>query len=208
MPVNIGSEYFIIILKLENKFENLSSKTQKTDYTYSKLSPHRRHLQQGEIAMPNMSRKSLEQHHERVNMMVARNPEQEEFIRRRYEQIDYARLRNNRDINLAYDSHDELDVVESEIKKRYTRNNHHSQYQYNRYESESWITRFVSRVVTIFYNFVGIFISSKDEEYSSTYSNRIPEQQGEFLHLLLSCNIFRFFRCHIKNFLVNQKCLC
>ncbi|KAL5286601.1 NCAPG family protein [Megaselia abdita] len=163
------------------------NKTQKTDYTYSKLSPHRRHLKQGEIAMPNMSRRSLEQHTERVNLMVARNPEQEEFIRRRYEQIDYARLRKNREYNLAYDSTDELDVVESEIKKRYTRNNHHNMY-HNRYESESWITRFVTRVVTVFYNFVGIFIGSKDEEY--LYSNRIPEQKGVISRVFSSITSF------------------
>lgn len=133
--------------------------------------------------MPNMSRRSLEQHHERVNLMVARNPEQEEFIRRRYEQIDYARLRKNREHNLAYDSTDELDVVESEIKRRYTRNNHYNVYK--SYESESWITRFVTKVVTIFYNFVGIFIGSKDEEY--LYSNRIPEQKGELEILFEIC---------------------
>lgn len=138
--------------------------------------------------MPNMSRKSLDHHHERVNLMVARNPEQEEFIRRRYEQIDYARLRNNREQNnLTYDSTDELDVVESEIRKRYNRNNNH--YMYNRYESQSWITRFVSKVVTIFYNFVGIFIGSKDDEY--LYSNRVPEQKGESAALHL-CFLIHF----------------
>lgn len=127
--------------------------------------------------MPNMSRKSLENHHERINLMVARNPEQEEFIRRRYEQIDYARLRKNRETenHLTYDSNDELDVVESEYRKRYTKTN-----RYNTYESttESWITRFVTRIVTIFYNFAGIFISSKDEHEQYMYSNRVPEQKS------------------------------
>lgn len=144
--------------------------------------------------MPNMSRRSLEQHHERVNMMVARNPEQEEFIRRRYEQIDYARLRKNRTENhLAYDSHDELDVVESEYRKRYTRNNH----RYNAYDSsESWITRFVTRIVTIFYNFVGIFISSKDEEYA--YSNRVPEQKSELDLDFLKLVIILFYNFQVS----------
>lgn len=42
------------------------SKYPKTDYTYSHLSPHRREIRPGIIAMPNMSRRSLDHHHERV----------------------------------------------------------------------------------------------------------------------------------------------
>ncbi|EDW77026.1 uncharacterized protein Dwil_GK22144, isoform A [Drosophila willistoni] len=80
------------------------NKTPKTDYTYSELSPHRRHLAPGIVAMPNMSRRSLENHNDRVNFMVQQNPAQEEFIRRRY-QSKYTQ-------NVNYDSADELDATQ------------------------------------------------------------------------------------------------
>ena len=40
------------------------SKFPKTDYTYSRVSPHRRELAPGVIAMPNMSRRSLSTVHQ------------------------------------------------------------------------------------------------------------------------------------------------
>nr|NP_724503.2 klaroid, isoform E [Drosophila melanogaster]AAM70833.2 klaroid, isoform E [Drosophila melanogaster] len=85
------------------------NKTPKTDYTYSELSPHRRQLAPGIVAMPNMSRKSLENHNDRVNYMVQQNPAQEEFIRRRY-QSKYTQQVN-------YDSADELDATFGQQKQ-------------------------------------------------------------------------------------------
>lgn len=43
------------------------NKTPKTDYTYSELSPHRREISNGVVAMPNMSRKSLSKFQYRVH---------------------------------------------------------------------------------------------------------------------------------------------
>ncbi|XP_041449172.1 uncharacterized protein LOC111078558 isoform X4 [Drosophila obscura] len=79
------------------------NKTPKTDYTYSQLSPHRRQLAPGVVAMPNMSRRSLGNHDARVNFMVQQNPDQEELIRRRYQS------RTTQYVN--YDSGDELDAT-------------------------------------------------------------------------------------------------
>ncbi|XP_017050331.1 LOW QUALITY PROTEIN: uncharacterized protein LOC108094314 [Drosophila ficusphila] len=86
------------------------NKTPKTDYTYSELSPHRRQLAPGIVAMPNMSRRSLGNHDERVNYMVQQNPDQEEFIRRRY-QSKYVQHAN-------YDSADELDATFGQQQKQ------------------------------------------------------------------------------------------
>lgn len=58
--------------------------------------------------MPNMSRRSLEKHHDRVTLMAQANPEFESYIRKRYETRQY--VAQNR-AKLMYDSQDEVDVV-------------------------------------------------------------------------------------------------
>lgn len=85
------------------------NKFPKTDYTYSKLSQQRREIKPGIIAMPNMSRRSLEHHQERVNQMVRRDPAQESFFRSRYEAL--TSLRKRRAADSYYDSQDETDFA-------------------------------------------------------------------------------------------------
>ncbi|XP_075169777.1 sad1 and UNC84 domain-containing protein klaroid isoform X2 [Haematobia irritans] len=111
--------------------------TPKTDYTYSELSPHRRELAPGIVAMPNMSRKSLENHHERINYMIERDPAQEEYIRRRYESSKYTQNRRAAE-NLAYESGDEVDYT-----YRRSANLYNGQHQ-----NESWFMRFITTIVT------------------------------------------------------------
>lgn len=82
------------------------NKFPKTDYTYSKLSRDRREIKPGVVAMPNMSRRSLEHHHERVNLMIRRDPAQESFFRSRYEALNSLRKRA---VDSYYDSQDETD---------------------------------------------------------------------------------------------------
>lgn len=84
------------------------NKFPKTDYTYSKLSQHRREIKPGVIAMPNMSRRSLEHHQTRVNDMIRRDPAQESFFRSRYEAL--TSLRKRRAADSYYDSQDETDI--------------------------------------------------------------------------------------------------
>lgn len=78
------------------------NKYPKTDYTYSKLSPHRRELAPGVVALPNMSRRSLDKYNERVNLMAQRNPDREAFLR--------ARFQYRRAADTYYDSGDEADL--------------------------------------------------------------------------------------------------
>lgn len=85
------------------------NKFPKTDYTYSKLSQQRREVKPGVIAMPNMSRRSLEHHTERVNQMIRRDPGQESFFRSRYEAL--TTLRKRRAADSYYDSGDETDFA-------------------------------------------------------------------------------------------------
>ncbi|GAB0096146.1 uncharacterized protein DMENIID0001_116220 [Sergentomyia squamirostris] len=92
------------------------NKYPKTDYTYSKLSPHRREIAPGIIAMPNMSRKSLDKHAERVNQMALDNPDQASYIRARYESSRYAGRTSGR--SLHYDSgDDEIDLTQFDRRK-------------------------------------------------------------------------------------------
>lgn len=94
---------------MNEKLFYFNSKFPKTDYTYSKLSQQRREIKPGVLAMPNMSRRSLEHHHERVNQMIQRDPAQASFLRTRYE--SFLALRNRRTVNdFPYDSQDEIDL--------------------------------------------------------------------------------------------------
>lgn len=84
------------------------NKYPKTDYTYSELSPHRRHLGSGIVNMPNLSRRSLEKYQQRVENLIQGNPQEESFLRRKF-------LTNSsfqkRSADLQYDSSaDEVDV--------------------------------------------------------------------------------------------------
>lgn len=89
------------------------NKYPKTDYTYSELSPHRRQLGNGVVNMPNLSRRSLDKHQERVENLIQSNPQEESFLRRKF-------LTNTsfqkRSANLQYDSADEVDVSDLHLK--------------------------------------------------------------------------------------------
>nr|XP_016941088.1 uncharacterized protein LOC108018141 isoform X1 [Drosophila suzukii] len=135
------------------------NKTPKTDYTYSELSPHRRQLAPGIVAMPNMSRRSLENHNDRVNYMVKQNPAQEEFIRRRY-QSNYARQTN-------YDSADELDAT------------------FGQKQNQSWwLVRLIQLVVssiTTVWTRVTNLSATETNAYQNYYARRQQSQQVGFL---------------------------
>ncbi|EDV38102.1 uncharacterized protein Dana_GF11074, isoform A [Drosophila ananassae] len=135
------------------------NKTPKTDYTYSELSPHRRQLAPGIVAMPNMSRRSLGNHDERVNYMVKQNPEQEEFIRRRY-QAKYTQ-------QLNYDSADELDAALGQQQKQ-----------------SWWLVRLIQLVVTSITTTWSRITSASTTEsnaYHNYYARRQTKQQGGVL---------------------------
>lgn len=159
MLASTGSAYRILtILRASTNCLISSSKTPKTDYTYSELSPHRRQLAPGIVAMPNMSRRSLGNHDERVNYMVQQNPGQEEFIRRRY-QSKYTQQAN-------YDSADELDATFGQQKQSW------------------WLVRLIQLVVstvTTVWTRVTNISATETNAYQNYYARR---QQGQQLGLL------------------------
>lgn len=87
------------------------NKFPKTDYTYSELSPHRRELKDGIVAMPNMSRRSIEKYQNRIEAMIQSNPMEETFIRRKFLSSTNTSFQK-RSADLQYDSADEVDVSE------------------------------------------------------------------------------------------------
>lgn len=157
------------------------SKYPKTDYTYSKLSPHRRELAPGMVAMPNMSRRSLEKHHDRVNLMAQANPEFESYIRKRYETRQFTQQQNRAKFNAMYDSQDEVDVVggyESRRKSTTTTTNTTTSI-FKRIIVVRWIT---SLVVWLYESASNVL---SGHQTTDVYSNRVRDDRG-------SCFVFLY----------------
>ncbi|KAH8394676.1 hypothetical protein KR222_001666 [Zaprionus bogoriensis] len=155
------------------------NKTPKTDYTYSELSPHRRQLAPGIVAMPNMSRRSLGNHDERVEFMVNQNPAQEEFIRRRYQ--------SHYQSNLNYDSADEVDITHFGQKQE---------------QSSWWLVRFFSLLVssvTSVWRSVTSVSNKETDAYHNYYARKQLQQRGLVAGSLLS--VFRYIYLGIASVL-------
>lgn len=147
------------------------NKYPKTDYTYSELSPHRRELSNGAVAMPNMSRRSLDKYTNRVEVMIQNNPADESFIRRKYLSNSNSSFQK-RSADLQYDSADEVDV--SEFRK---------QLQARR-APKNIVSRFFVTLISYFYsayysvkeNTSKIFYRSSSSRYVYT---PVRKQKGE-----------------------------
>lgn len=140
------------------------NKFPKTDYTYSKLSQQRREIKPGVIAMPNMSRRSLEHHQSRVADMIRRDPAQESFFRSRYEAL--TTLRKRHAVDSYYDSQDETDISFGLNGSR----------QYSA-DSRSFFRRLITVITTffssIYYRTTSIF--RREQTSSSIYYARYAE---------------------------------
>ncbi|XP_059620192.1 klaroid protein [Phlebotomus argentipes] len=149
------------------------NKFPKTDYTYSKLSPHRREIIPGVIAMPNMSRKSLEKHKERVNLMALQNPSQESYIRARYESSRFAGAGRA----LHYDSgEDEMDLSQFD-RRKYTQ-------VYRETVFKRIYTRIITTIVTSWYWISRPFRASEKTAYYTDVHQ--SEQQKSIFRRLSS----------------------
>ncbi|XP_035790918.1 uncharacterized protein LOC118466106 [Anopheles albimanus] len=143
------------------------NKYPKTDYTYSELSPHRREVAPGLIAMPNMSRPSLSNHAERVHTMIQRDPEREMYIRKRY--TTGARFA------AQYDSADEDDYFTQQAQLR--------EQKRVTIEKRSIVSRFFLAIVTyVFscYDTVRSVFTRKTDEQQQLYYTRIVDERGFF----------------------------
>jgi len=130
--------------------------------------------------MPNMSRRSLAIHDERVDFMVQQNPAQEEFIRRRYQA---------KNTHLNYDSSDEVDIT------------HFGQQQ----KQSWWLARFISFIVSTVsttYRRLTTISNTETNAYHNYYANQQRQQQqqhGLFVSSLLS--LYRYIYVGIASVL-------
>lgn len=146
------------------------NKYPKTDYTYSELSPHRRELGAGVVAMPNMSRRSLDKYQNRVEAMIVQNPAEESFIRRKFlSNMSYQK----KAVDLQYDSADEVDVSTL-----------HQKLSARRYSQQNIVYRLYLYVVGVFssaYSNVKQTIGFNRKYYSSYTPIKRHHQQGTIL---------------------------
>lgn len=118
---------------------------------------------QGYVCMPNMSRKSLDRHVERVHKMIQNNPEQESFLRHRFQLPSKSFKLFSRSL-LNYDSGDEVDV--SQFDRRYSRTTVHR---------ESVVRRTFVRVWTFL---VSVFTFSAFRRRTSVTRQQFQAQYG------------------------------
>lgn len=135
----------------------------KTDYTYSELSPHRRDLGAGIVAMPNMSRRSLDKYQIRVETMIQNNPAEENKMRRKF--LTSNAFFQKRSAELQYDSADEVDI--SELRHKLGKRSKPSSNMFSRLLLP--IIGFLSsRYFSIKRNIRGIFYYQTSEHYAYT----------------------------------------
>lgn len=147
------------------------SKYPKTDYTYSRLSPHRRELAPGVVAMPNMSRRSLDHHHDRVNVMAQQAPHRESYIRTRYQAANYQSAAQRRR-ETCYDSQDETDEERRTTTTRW---------RFTEIRIVRWLTTIVT---TIWLSSTSVFRRRNDataaQHEQMYYTRATQSEQGNF----------------------------
>ncbi|XP_038118161.1 uncharacterized protein LOC6049703 isoform X1 [Culex quinquefasciatus] len=153
------------------------NKFPKTDYTYSELSPHRRELAAGMIAMPNMSRPGLSKHAERVSVMIQRNPTQESFIRQRYAISGLAG--GSFAHSDPYDSGEEqLDLSQLSAASRSYRNASYQRKTTVVQEHRSIVSRFFLSIVNVFYGSAHSVSRLFNKSEHNMYYTRIEDERG------------------------------
>lgn len=123
--------------------------------------------------MPNMSRRSLEKHHDRVNLMAQANPEFESYIRKRYETRQYT-AQNRAKFNAMYDSQDsqdEVDVVGGYETSRKSTTTTTTTSIFKRIIVVRWITS----LLVWLYESRGIF---SGHHTTDGYTNRLRDERG------------------------------
>lgn len=143
------------------------------------MSSHRREIAPGIIAMPNMSRRSLEKHRERIDMMIQQNPSQEIYIRQRYQSAKYSeRTRNFQEEQLQKqfirDSLCSTSEDEADYLFKY-------QSQISTNKSKSVIVRIITYIVNVF-SYLISFSWNQNERVQGIQNHH----QGIFLKIRIS----------------------
>lgn len=147
--------------------------------------------------MPNMSRRSLEHHQDRINEMASSNPTQESYIRSRY-QSSYEKFQNFNTSDYYNDSQDELDADEYDYRTT-------SLYQ-KREEKTSIIKRFFIAIVTFISNtwYKTCRIFNNETDYQHVRYTRLHENRGKAMDYFLSKFFLLNFFSFDKRFLLTS----
>ncbi|XP_053685075.1 klaroid protein [Sabethes cyaneus] len=154
------------------------NKFPKTDYTYSELSPHRREIAPGVVAMPNMSRPGLSKHAERISVMIQRNPTQESYIRQRYASAKYSSGGTAGGSFARADPYDSGEEDLSQISR--SKSFRTSQGKLVVEEHRSIVSRFFLSIVNFFYNSSHTVSRVFNRSEHNMYYTRIEDERGFF----------------------------
>lgn len=170
------------------------NKYPKTDYTYSELSPFRRELAPGMIAMPNMSRPGLYKHAERINVMIERNPTQASYIRQRYANTSTYSTAGVAGGSFAqadpYDSGEEtLDLSQLSRTSRSYNRSKRSTTNVQVEEHRSMISRFFLTIVNWFYSTSHSVSRVFNQSDHNLYYTRIEDERGLFSRIYHFANM-------------------
>ncbi|XP_055529649.1 klaroid protein [Wyeomyia smithii] len=156
------------------------NKFPKTDYTYSELSPHRREIVPGVVAMPNMSRPGLNKHAERINVMIQREPAKEAYIRQRYAASKYSSAGVAGGSFARADPYDSGEEDLSQISKSRSYRGRLGNSVLATDEHRSIVSRFFLSIVNFFYSSSHAVSRVFNRSEHNMYYTRIEDERGFF----------------------------
>lgn len=128
------------------------------------------------VAMPNMSRRSLEKHHDRVNLMAKANPEFESYIRKRYETRQFT-AQNRAKFDAMYDSQDSQDEVD--VVGGYDTNRRSFTSTTTSIFKRIIIVRWITTLVVWLYESSSSAFSGQ-QRATNIYSSQVRDERGRF----------------------------
>lgn len=140
--------------------------------------------------MPNMSRRSLEHHHDRVNLMAHNNPTKESYIRTRY-QSKYVEQEHRSQKDYYYDSQDELDFPTLSQQRYSLTSNEYTAFTTTKTIISRIFSTIISLIYSTWYKMTNIFQTSERD----IYHTRIEEDHGNYLKHVDRCK-FKFNNFH------------
>lgn len=154
------------------------NKFPKTDYTYSELSPHRREIVPGIVAMPNMSRPGLSKHAERISVMIQKDPAKESYIRQRYASAKYSSGGVAGGSFARADPYDSGEEDLSQISKSRSFRSSQGKSVVVTEEHRSIVSRFFLSIVNFFYNSSHAVSRVFNRSEHNMYYTRIEDERG------------------------------
>lgn len=126
-----------------------------------------------------MSRRSLEHHHDRVNIMTHNNPTQTSYIRTRYQSKQFAAKDYRSSAGNYYDSQDELDFLSSS-QHQFSVTNDYTAIKSTQSIISRIFTSIATTVYTTWFSLTNIFQHNEND----LYHTRIEVEKGKLIVVL------------------------